>query len=69
MNLFFCAARSDLTGNQMGISVLQQRDTVLVLEMQLFSICWVFCFFFAMADGGTKVKPVEQNYFQHIYPV
>lgn len=67
MNLFFCAARSDLTGNQMGISVLQQRDTVLVLEMQLFSICWGF--FCAMADGGTKVKPVEQNYFQHIYPV
>lgn len=53
----------------MGISVLQQRDTVLVLEMQLFSICWVFFFFCAMADGGTKVKPVEQNYFQHIYPV
>lgn len=51
----------------MGISVIQQRDTVLVLEMQLFSICWVF--FCAMADGGTKVKPVEQNYFQHIYPV
>lgn len=54
----------------MGISVLQQRDTVLVLEMQLFSICWgFFVFFCAMADGGTKVKPVEQNYFQHIYPV
>lgn len=53
----------------MGISVLQQRDTVLVLEMQLFSICWVLGFFCAMADGGTKVKAVEQNYFQHIYPV
>lgn len=29
----------------------------------------VFRGFFAAADGGAKVKPVEQNHFQHVYPV
>lgn len=59
-----CDTKSDLAQNQMGLFTVQQRDTVLAFEMQL-----KYSEFFAVADGGTRVKLVEQNLLQHVYPV
>lgn len=63
---YIVCARSNLIGNQVVAFTLRQRDTVLAFQMHLFSIQ---VFFFSVPDGGTKVNPVEQNHFQHIYPV
>ena len=48
----------------MDVFTVQQRDTVLAFQVQL-----EYSVFFTMTDGGTRVKPVEENLFQHVYPV